>query len=524
MACSTDDMRGYVLDLLYAIRHAIQRSRANRFVWGFMRIVLLIALPSAVLAGEDVVLYLHVSAMGDESPEQMYSLLTQYPKSHTPTAPPVVQDSIFVRFPSPNGDKGVRIEAWREDGKSCDLELEKLSVDFDTWQYVYTPIASETNAQRLTLDIAEPSEATLGGYRVIAKEAGVEEAQTFMWVFVDDVELQDIYVENKCNELRLSPYFNMPTDAFRYEKFTYYNIHNPNLEIIGTLGSDYLDIKWTDMDGGDVPLYGVNARFAVPPVETSRIDPYQEMQFRVHVTNVFGRKMEMASAKIPPVAVKAKPHILICQDVYQDPKQYADAGSKPEGECPFYCQLKADTKNATSLLWVVRNDRRAARAGRGDTLFAESVSVDNLREVQPPYDLFSAGMYQFILTAENAETGCLVEETVEVKLDSSLISVEAIPNVFTPNGDGINDLFRFRDPTRDVRSVKSFDITVLDRSGKQVYYYEGDPRLWEGWNGQRNGDGGDCSPGVYFYIIRAEGYDEKKFWDGDYKGPLHLFR
>ncbi len=78
--------------------------------------------------------------------------------------------------------------------------------------------------------------------------------------------------------------------------------------------------------------------------------------------------------------------------------------------------------------------------------------------------------------------------------------VLCIPNVFTPNGDGINDRFeldRSCDRQGDV-FLKQFTMRVFDRWGRAVYLTS-NPR--DGWDGTVNG--GVAQAGVYFYEITA---------------------
>ena len=76
----------------------------------------------------------------------------------------------------------------------------------------------------------------------------------------------------------------------------------------------------------------------------------------------------------------------------------------------------------------------------------------------------------------------------------------AVPNVFTPNGDGKNDEFRVA-----YRSLKEFHCWVYNRWGKLVYEWD-DPA--KGWDGTINGR--PAAEGAYFYVIRALGTDAAK--------------
>ncbi|GAB2600691.1 T9SS type B sorting domain-containing protein [Spirosoma areae] len=67
-----------------------------------------------------------------------------------------------------------------------------------------------------------------------------------------------------------------------------------------------------------------------------------------------------------------------------------------------------------------------------------------------------------------------------------------LPNVFTPNGDGKNDVFQ---PLRCPRFVENVVFVVYNRWGAKVYESSG-PTL--GWNGQSS-DGADLPTGLYYY-------------------------
>ncbi|MEO0041212.1 MAG: hypothetical protein RL329_660 [Bacteroidota bacterium] len=84
-----------------------------------------------------------------------------------------------------------------------------------------------------------------------------------------------------------------------------------------------------------------------------------------------------------------------------------------------------------------------------------------------------------------------------------------LPNTFTPNGDGQNDLFK---PMKDAfRYIEKVDFQVFNRWGQAVFQTN-DPHI--GWNG-KNINGDDLATGTYFYICtvfeqRLEGVVQKK--------------
>lgn len=71
-----------------------------------------------------------------------------------------------------------------------------------------------------------------------------------------------------------------------------------------------------------------------------------------------------------------------------------------------------------------------------------------------------------------------------------------LPNVFTPNGDGINDLYQ---PICAVPAfIQYVKFSVYNRWGKLVHYSDNDILL--NWNGSQLGEGGqNLSTGTYFY-------------------------
>lgn len=64
-----------------------------------------------------------------------------------------------------------------------------------------------------------------------------------------------------------------------------------------------------------------------------------------------------------------------------------------------------------------------------------------------------------------------------------------VPNVFTPNGDGVNDNFHIKYENRP----ESFSISVFTRSGVKVFSSYNPDFYWDG--------NGNCA-GVYFYMIK----------------------
>jgi gliding motility-associated-like protein len=96
-------------------------------------------------------------------------------------------------------------------------------------------------------------------------------------------------------------------------------------------------------------------------------------------------------------------------------------------------------------------------------------------------------------------------------------SMLEIPNVFTPNGDGINDEFKV-----SYKSLVSFSAKVYNAWGRLVYSWT-DPA--QGWDGTIGGN--PAAEGTYFYYIEAVGADKDEKGNPIsyvYKGDINLLR
>lgn len=99
------------------------------------------------------------------------------------------------------------------------------------------------------------------------------------------------------------------------------------------------------------------------------------------------------------------------------------------------------------------------------------------------------GTYTYILSVKTT-FGCQATDTVKVWVVNQ--AAFFMPTAFTPNGDGLNDVFR--PVTVGYRSLKYFRI--YNRFGEQVYYSND---INEGWDGTYNHKQADL--GVYYWQI-----------------------
>lgn len=88
-----------------------------------------------------------------------------------------------------------------------------------------------------------------------------------------------------------------------------------------------------------------------------------------------------------------------------------------------------------------------------------------------------------------------------------------MPNAFSPNGDGINDIYKAK---KGHQSLLEFHAIIFNRWGQKLYEWS-DPD--GGWDGTYKGK--DVKQGVYFVLVKARGADGRVF---NIKRDVNLLR
>ncbi len=169
----------------------------------------------------------------------------------------------------------------------------------------------------------------------------------------------------------------------------------------------------------------------------------------------------------------------------------ADIVANPtSGYNPLIVSFTNNSTNATGYFWDF---------GNGNIANTQTVTSQTYNQT---------GSYTVYLT---------VTSGVCMDIDSVVVTVLReepyliIPNVFTPNNDSINDVFRVTGV-----NIKEFSCFIFDRWGLQLFSWSD---IKKGWDGKTNGK--ESTDGTYFYIINAkdiEGVEIKK------QGAFSLFK
>ena len=118
-------------------------------------------------------------------------------------------------------------------------------------------------------------------------------------------------------------------------------------------------------------------------------------------------------------------------------------------------------------------------------------------ECSSPSALIDSNRVYYIQVADS--DGCYASDSIKIDVLPTLY----IPDAFTPNGDGLNDIFRPK-----FTGYKSIEVYIFDRWGQLIYHWA---TLDGGWDGTVNGR--KVQEDTYVYLINAityYGYTYKK--------------
>jgi gliding motility-associated-like protein len=125
-----------------------------------------------------------------------------------------------------------------------------------------------------------------------------------------------------------------------------------------------------------------------------------------------------------------------------------------------------------------------------DFFWTPATDLDDPRSLNPVASPTKSTTYTLNVVSR---LGCITAvDEVFVKVYEKLI----VPNVFSPNGDGINDLW-------NITAIDAFDtpnVKVMNRYGEMVFESSGYAKAWDGKHKNT-----DLPAGVYYYIIKLRG-------------------
>lgn len=168
--------------------------------------------------------------------------------------------------------------------------------------------------------------------------------------------------------------------------------------------------------------------------------------------------------------------------------------------CPPLLSVATNCAEATNLLsWKIPADTCPTDIARYYLYYSPSTGnllpLDSLLHPDDTTYLHSparsvVGCYG-VIAIDSA--GNRSEMSNKICIDLDACPGYTLPNIFTPNGDGINDYFR---PVNN-NSVSEVNLTIFDRWGKAVFETH-DPGI--NWDGKDKTTNQPCSDGTYFVV------------------------
>lgn len=135
------------------------------------------------------------------------------------------------------------------------------------------------------------------------------------------------------------------------------------------------------------------------------------------------------------------------------------------------------------------------------------------------YTFTQAGSHNIVLYATFVNGTDTIAYTADYWSEASPLRVTIseskleMPNAFSPNGDGINDIYKAKD---GYQSIVEFHAYIFNRWGQKLYEWT-DPA--GGWDGKYKGK--DVKQGAYFVLVKAKGADGRTF---NIKRDVNLLR
>lgn len=305
-----------------------------------------------------------------------------------------------------------------------------------------------------------------GGYRVNITNSSGYSTSLYAWIFIDRPYSLAQLQNRTCDYVALRGM--AAVDTFYYRDIVNGNpVRLPN----------GVKFRWSSTPSSSIPYpeFEINPQTFNPPLE--------DVTYRLLVTDSLGCSSESSF-------------------FYESIHVKADFSVEPaNGEAPLEVLFTDKSVRAAIYKWEFGDDSVSRLPNPGKHTY------------------FFPGEYSVKLTIES-DLHCIDSMRFDkIKVDPSSLD---IPNVFTPNDDGLNDRFMVKKS-----SLRYLSVDIYSRSGFKVYSFQGQGEMlkeWDGWDGNINRTSLKASPGIYFYIIKAIGWDDIRYDGKEYRGFVYLYR
>ena len=405
------------------------------------------------------------------------------------------QDPLFVFYQTQGVYTPGSLTATLPGSGSYNFQWSRYNPDIPGFEPIFSP---ETGTQSSTITDLEE-----GGYQVRVFDGNGTDTTLLAWVMLDNLIARvDKTEDNKlpsdyytCEKLAVYGY--VTTDTFLY--------FDPVSHTADMLTPDYT-FKWTS-DNDDLRIPG-DSIFLAPNLTFA--PPFKDTWYILTATDDLGMK-DVDSVFYESIQTKAKFKVEYYDKVTGEwDESLTGSWSKDKGSLDAMLTVRFvnESENGARFDWVFLDTLGGIKQ--------EALTYDV--EEMPEYTYETADKYYYPYMFSVSEEGCIDS----VKMDAGIFVVPsqlAIPNVFTPNGDGVNDLFIFKH-----QSLKSCRVTIVDRTGKVAYKREIDDIYeWDGWDGNMHESDRRAPEGQYYYVVEATGYDGLEYKDPSIWSQMKIF-
>lgn len=340
---------------------------------------------------------------------------------------------------------------------------------------------------------------SIGGYKVILND-GSNFQEYIAWIYINNeltIEIQ-FHDENDCDYLALltDPYYH--TTTYFDTPLVYYD---PDTNEPYTLRNKINTYEWSASPSMDNfrSYNGPFTSIGEDPTDNDSELPTENTTFSVLVTDKFGCTSE-DDIEYTAIETDADFSWTTLDDKTDEMISTGNSDAEISGSAPLKVRFSNESLNSESYIWFF-----------GDTLWNNDTDTvftsDYLLEPEHTYYFSAAdsGKTYVLRMYSESEYGCIDSIFLNIKVEPSEVE---FPNVFTPNGDNINDIFIVKE---GYKSIRDFKIVIFTQAGQLVHEYEGDIRDWEGWDGKVKNSNREAAAGNYFFVVEITGWDNVNY-------------
>ncbi|MCU4173659.1 gliding motility-associated C-terminal domain-containing protein [Carboxylicivirga sp. N1Y90] len=315
------------------------------------------------------------------------------------------------------------------------------------------------------------------GYRVQVDNGVGTISDYYCWAFVPMITDASINIElANCNNLR-------QLASTNFKNLVYFNHKGDN----SSIAVDYEFVyNWSSIPVG--PIEGIGT-------QSIEIDaPTEDTEYHISISNKFTPTIEAVEATNDYIAIAVSADFVA---ISNDPEDNEIKEASAAIDLKLYADVNPDTKEVLS------------RGHISEYKFTDDdVLIDYAAQIQS-HIIKDLGENVILLEVVNLDSGC---ESVSAPQTFTIKEmVVKVPGAFSPfSSPNQNDEFKVL-----YRSVAKFNMLIYNRWGRMVYKGTNPA---EGWDGRINGR--KAEPGVYFYMIEAEGYNKDE--RTKLEGAVHL--